>query len=71
MKLKNNIEHVTRSYELVVTDFMRYLFSQHFDIMINRNQKLGEVGNGGSWTVAAIGLLITIQIQILTFKAFV
>ena len=71
MKLKNNIEHVTRSYELVVTDFMRYLFSQHFDIMINRNQKLGEVGNGGSGTVAAIGLLIAIQIQSLTSKAFV
>ena len=65
------IEHVTRSYELVMTNFMRYLFSQHFDIMINRNQKLGEVGNGGSGTVAAIGLLIAIQIQSLTSKAFV
>ena len=67
MKLKNNIEHVTRSYELVVTDFMRYLFSQHFDIMISRNQKSGEVGIGRSGTVAATGLLVANQVQILTF----
>ena len=65
------IEHVTRSYELIVIDFMRYLFSQHFNIMINRNQKMGEVGIGESGTVAAIGLLIAIQIPSLTFKAFV
>lgn len=41
-----------------VTNFMRPLFSQHFNITINRNQKLGEVENGGSGTVAAIRLLI-------------
>jgi hypothetical protein len=54
-----------------VTNFMRPLFSQHFNITINRNQKLGEVENGGSGTVAAIRLLIAIQIQSLRFKACV
>ena len=54
-----------------MTNFMRYLFSQHFDITISRNQKLEEVGIGRSGTVAAIGLLIAIQVQILTFKACV
>jgi hypothetical protein len=50
---------------------MWYSFFQHFDITISRNQKLGEIGIGRSETVAAIGLLIAIQVQILTFKACV
>ena len=50
---------------------MLCLFSQHYNITISRNQKLGEVGIGRSGTVAAIGLLIAIQVQILTFKACV
>ena len=45
MKLKNNDRTCyRRSYEFTVTNFMRYLFSQHFDITISRDQKLGEVG---------------------------
>ena len=65
------IECYKRSCERIVTNFMRYLFSQHFDITISRNQKLGEIGIGRSETVAAIGLLIAIQVQILTFTTCV
>ena len=48
---------------------IHHMFSQHFDITISRNHKLGEIGIGRNGTVAAIGLLIAIQIQILTSKA--
>ena len=53
---------------------MRYLFSQHFQYCDQQKSEVGRgewsvVGNDGSGTVAAIGLLVAIQIQSLTFKA--